>query len=126
MTSERGAYTEEYTLATSRNEIKVWKAGTEVVLNHPVFSQKIPLDSMKQLIKKQYHFTNDPSTAVYIGFDKKVDSSTSGKKKKEKKKRSRIQREEKHPVKTNSLIWFFIIAFTAVFAVGFNNKKIVE
>lgn len=49
----------------------LWKAGKDTLINHPVFSQKIEVDSMKEIIKKQYYFKNKISDVKFIHFDKR-------------------------------------------------------
>ncbi len=72
---------------------KLWKAGREFAYNHPLFSKRHSLDSIKQVIKKQYHFKNPVDKVVFIGFDNK---------KPKKKKRSKEQSEMLLPVADNS------------------------
>lgn len=53
------------------NDETLWKAGKDTLINHPVFSQKIEVDSMKEIIKKQYYFKNKISDVKFIHFDKR-------------------------------------------------------
>jgi hypothetical protein len=72
---------------------KLWKAGREFAYNHPLFSKRHSLDSIKKVIKEQYHFKNSVEKVVFIGFDNK---------KPKKKKRSKEQSEIVLPVTGNS------------------------
>ena len=49
-----------------------WKAGRDTVFNHPLFSRKHSLDSIKTILKGQYNFQNDIDKVVFIGFDNKT------------------------------------------------------
>lgn len=53
------------------NEENIWKAGKDTLINHPVFSQNIEVDSMKDIIQKQYYFKNKISDVKFIHFDKR-------------------------------------------------------
>ncbi len=48
-----------------------WKKGADTVFNHPLFSKKHSLDSIKDVLKKQFHFKNDIDKVIFIGFDNK-------------------------------------------------------
>ncbi len=49
----------------------VWKAGRDTVYNHPLFSHNESLDSIKNVIRKNYHFKNDVSEVVFVGYSNK-------------------------------------------------------
>lgn len=57
--------TSEYCTRTDRSgnkpvdDPKLWKAGQEKVYNHPLFSKKHSLDSIKTVLKEQYNFNNE-------------------------------------------------------------------
>jgi len=72
---------------------KLWKAGREIAYNHPLFSKRHSLDSIKKIIKEQYHFKNSVEMVVFIGFDNK---------KPKKKKRNQQQNELLLPVTDNN------------------------
>ena len=48
-----------------------WKKGTDTVFNHPLFSKRHSLDSIKNVLKQQFHFKNDIDKVIFIGFDNK-------------------------------------------------------
>jgi len=50
-----------------------WKKGTDTLLNHPLFSKKHSLDSIKNVLKQQFHFKNDIDKVIFIGFDNKAE-----------------------------------------------------
>lgn len=47
----------------------LWRAGRDTVSNHPVFNTEITVDSMKEILAKQYYFNNEINNTVFIGFD---------------------------------------------------------
>lgn len=53
----------------SKDSISFWSAGKDTVYNHMLFSKKHKLDSIKQVLKTQYHFKNDIDKVVFIGYD---------------------------------------------------------
>lgn len=61
---------------------KLWKAGRDSVFNHPLFSHNHSLDSIRKILKEQYHFKNAPEKVIFVGYDNKK------KKNKQKKKKS--------------------------------------
>jgi len=67
VTSEycRGEWQEE-------KHARLWKAGKETVYNHPLFSRKHSLDSIKKVIKEQYNFRNPVEKVVFVGYDNKT------------------------------------------------------
>jgi hypothetical protein len=56
----------------TEKEAKLWKAGKETVYNHPLFSRKHSLDSIKNVIKEQYSFRNPVEQVVFVGYDNKT------------------------------------------------------
>lgn len=48
---------------------KVWTPGREIVHN-PLFSRK-NIDSVKQVLKRDYFFVNDVDSVVFVEYDKK-------------------------------------------------------
>lgn len=52
-----------------RDSRKVWTPGREIV-NKPLFSKK-NIDSVKQVLKRDYFFVNDVDSVVFVEYDKK-------------------------------------------------------
>lgn len=48
---------------------KEWKPGRETVRNNKLFSKK-NIDSVKQVLKKEYYFVNDMDSVVFMEYDK--------------------------------------------------------
>lgn len=74
-----------------------WKAGKDTLVSHPLFSKKHSLDSIKNVLKEEYHFKNDIDNVVFIGYDnetpkyeKEAPKYEKEKKKKEKRKKNTI------------------------------------
>lgn len=72
---------------------KLWKAGREIAYNHPLFSKRHSLDSIKKIIKEQYNFKNPVEKVVFVGFDNK---------KPKKRKRNQQQNELILPATDNN------------------------
>ncbi|MDY0090785.1 MAG: hypothetical protein RBR78_10540 [Flavobacteriaceae bacterium] len=62
-----------------------WKAGKDTLVSHPLFSKKHSLDSIKNVLKEEYHFKNDIDNVVFIGYDNEIPKYEKEKKKKRKK-----------------------------------------
>lgn len=50
----------------------LWKAGRDTVYNHVLFSRNHSLDSIRLVLKTQYHFKNDTDKTVFVGYDNKT------------------------------------------------------
>lgn len=48
-----------------------WKPGRDTVYNHQVFSEG-NLDSIKNVLRKEYHFKNDIDSTVFLRYDRKT------------------------------------------------------
>ena len=46
-----------------------WKPDRETVYGHPLFSQRHSLDSIKMVLKRDFHFRNDIDKVVFVGYD---------------------------------------------------------
>jgi hypothetical protein len=48
---------------------RLWRAGNDTLINHPLFSKKHSLDSIKEILSSTYNFQNSIDSVVFIGFD---------------------------------------------------------
>lgn len=48
---------------------RIWEPGREVVRNHTLFSKK-NIDSVKQVLKRDYYFVNDMDSVIFVEYDK--------------------------------------------------------
>ena len=53
------------------NTTEKWKPGRDTVYSHPIFSNE-NIDSVKNVLKKQYHFKNNMDSTVFLKYDKKT------------------------------------------------------
>lgn len=69
--------TSEYCKREGQDEkvARLWKAGKETMVRHPLFSRKHSLDSIKRVIKEQYSFRNPVEKVVFVGYDNKPKKS---------------------------------------------------
>lgn len=70
-----------------------WKPGRETVRNHKLFSKK-NIDSVKTVLKRDYHFINDMDSVVFMEYDQQNKSykelkPSTAKPKKEKSEKTR-------------------------------------
>ena len=49
-----------------------WRPGRDTVYNHPLFSQKHALDSIRNAVKSEYYFKNDIDSTKFVGYDNGV------------------------------------------------------
>ena len=58
------------------SEARRWKGGgADTVINHPLFSGYLSLDSIKTILRTQYHFRNPVEQVVFVGFEEPVTSN---------------------------------------------------
>jgi hypothetical protein len=53
----------------NHDSTSLWRAGKDTVFNHPLFTRKHSLDSIRYTLKKQYHFRNNMDSVSFIGYD---------------------------------------------------------
>ncbi|MGB6036202.1 MAG: hypothetical protein WBG42_08035 [Cryomorphaceae bacterium] len=64
------SYVDPNNRESSEKELKSnWKPDRETVYKHPLFSQQHSLDSIKMVLKRDYHFQNDIENVVFVGYD---------------------------------------------------------
>jgi hypothetical protein len=54
-----------------KSQPELWTAGRETVYNHPLFSKKHSLDSIKKVLAQQYNFKNPAGKTIFVGYDNK-------------------------------------------------------
>lgn len=47
----------------------LWQPGADTVLNHPIFTKRHALDSIKDVIDRDYNFNLPSDSITFIGFD---------------------------------------------------------
>ncbi len=66
--------TSEYCDETNRSTCRVvstekWSAGRDTVSRHPLFSNYHSLDSIKNILARDYNFRNNIEEVVFVGYD---------------------------------------------------------
>ena len=56
----------------TRNQGKLWRAGRDTVYNHPLFSRKHSLDSIRMVVATEYYFKNNIDSVRFVGYDNTV------------------------------------------------------
>ncbi len=51
------------------SDTSIWKAGSDTLDNHPLFSKKHELNHIKKELKQTYNFQNDIDEVEFIGYD---------------------------------------------------------
>ncbi len=54
-----------------QRETEKWRAGTDTVLRHPVFSSDISVDSMRTILAAEYYFANDMKEVKFENFEQR-------------------------------------------------------
>mgnify|MGYP000542407609 CR=1 FL=1 len=49
----------------------LWRAGADTVINHPLFTLKHNLDSIRKVLKRDYFFRNSIDSVKFVGYDNK-------------------------------------------------------
>ena len=70
MITSESCYSEGFN-GGDRSSAEIWSAGTDTVLDHPVFNGKNSLNTIKSTLKNNYYFDNSIDKVVFIGFDGK-------------------------------------------------------
>ncbi len=61
--------TSYYCENVKRKRTSLWNAGRDTVYHHGLFTKKHALDSIKNVLKRQYHFKNPVDSVKFIGYD---------------------------------------------------------
>lgn len=96
----------------TKDSISVWKPGRDTVYNHPLFSHKNKLDSIKTVLKTQYNFKNDIDSVVFVGYNNKQKAT----KKKKKQFVPIVITPKNNNDKTNGFTSFNLYLFAVSFA----------
>jgi len=56
---------------STASDESVWNAGRDTVYNHPLFSKRHALDSIKAVLFASYYFQNNMDSTKFIGYDNK-------------------------------------------------------
>ena len=100
-----------------RNETpEKWKAGRDTVYNHAIFSNE-NIDSVKNVLRKNYHFQNDIDSTVFLKYDTKT------KEYKPISTKKTIKTAEIKSFESKEEIMYFLVVSIAAFASLFIYKK---
>lgn len=91
--------------ASRDREPKSWGAGSDTVINHPLFSQQHSLDSIKDQVQHHYFFVNGAENTVFVGYDNK---------KKKKNKKQEVYPLVEDPSQPNGGLFFMISAIICI------------
>ncbi|MDB0063133.1 hypothetical protein N9F27_03450 [Crocinitomicaceae bacterium] len=65
MVTEETCYNE---YSYQHQETEKWRAGTDTVTRHPLFSSELTVDSMRKILHTDYYFANDMKDVEFVGF----------------------------------------------------------
>ncbi len=65
MVTEETCYNE---YSYQQEETEKWRAGTDTVIRHPLFSSELTVDSMRKILHADYYFANDMKDVEFVGF----------------------------------------------------------
>ena len=65
MVTEETCYNE---YSYRQQETEKWRAGTDTVTRHPLFSSELTVDSMRKILHADYYFANDMKDVEFVGF----------------------------------------------------------
>lgn len=98
-----------------KNSRSTWEPARETVYGHPLFSQQHSLDSIKMVLKHDFHFKNDIEKVIFIGYD-------NGEKTKEE---NEIYPTGTFPPKGNTPIYLIAILALAGFTLRVQNRRLI-
>lgn len=95
-----------------------WQPGADTVVNHPIFTKRHSLDSVKDVIDRDYNFNLPSDSITFIGFDNGMPIQNEDSVKPVKHKRQ----------KKNGFGWelLFMILSPIVFLLGMNTLKLIK
>ena len=93
----------------SIRSLGIWKNGRDTVANHNLFKRNHALDSIKNVLKKEYNFINDIDKVIFVGFDNKKEIKA-----KRKRKKSVIPIISNEPKLPNSFFLIVVLGFLSV------------
>ena len=96
----------------------LWMPGADTVVNHPIFTQRHSLDSVKNVIDRDYNFNLPSDSITFIGFDNGQGFSNKNSVKPTTHKRKR---------KKNNFGWelIFMIVTPIAFLLAMSRLKII-
>ncbi|MBB6371499.1 hypothetical protein [Chryseobacterium shigense] len=94
-----------------------WRPGRETVYNHGLFSKK-NIDSVKTVLKRDYHFVNDMDSVVFMEYDKESKSY-----KKFRPSTAKPEKERSGKTKGGLLLGILMISGASGFYSWKRNKK---
>lgn len=93
-----------------------WKPGRDTVYNHAIFSKE-NIDSVKNVLRKNYHFQNNIDSTVFLKYDTKT------KEYKPISTKKTIKTAEIKSFESKEEIMYFLVVSIAAFASLFIYKK---
>jgi hypothetical protein len=64
--------TSEYCRRKRSHTDLLWKAGKDTVIHHPVFSNHLSVEEMREILRTNYHFRNPADSVVFIGYEEPI------------------------------------------------------
>ena len=106
VTSEYCKQVDRFDDTEIRNSEILWRAGTDTVYNHPLFSKQNNLEIIKKTLKEEYNFQNSVDSMVFIGYENKVVKPKKREKRKIKRKAKKksIQKETTQEESTKNVV----------------------
>ncbi|MDG1331885.1 MAG: hypothetical protein P8P74_06125 [Crocinitomicaceae bacterium] len=96
---------------------ELWEPGADTIVHHPLFRNVHSLDSVKEVIDKDYYFNLPSDSITFIGFD-----NSQGSVKKDSKQRIKY----KHTPRKNSFGWELLFMIITPIAFLFTMSRIVS
>ena len=97
----------------------LWTPGKDTIYNHPLFSKKNALDSIKRVLRETYYFENSIDSVVFIGYNNTIKTLD---KRNKKNSLPPILNNNTRPPSNFKLIGLFTILILAII-IGLVYKK---
>lgn len=105
-----------------QQETEKWRAGSDTVLRHPVFTASISVDSMRSILEATYYFANDMRRVAFEGFEKRT--STAEKPSRREKLKEQITAIEEKKKSKSSGTKYTILAILLASSIGIGVIKL--
>jgi hypothetical protein len=98
-----------------QQETETWRAGTDTVLRHPVFSANLSENEMRNILKADYYFANDMKEVKFVGFEKRKLQSEKHLKSEKDESYAKTETNSKEKKKTiDKYTWLILILSSSI------------
>lgn len=118
--------TSNYCINRYTDSSRLWSAGVDTLYNHPLFSKKNALDTIKKELKETYFFKNSVDSVVFMGYESIQKSGTENKRDKTNEKEETyfpviLDKDGLTPLDIKSIGLSIILALALIIAFAYRS-----